>query len=223
MFLNRGGLKMTIDRSVKLLAPLVAYCCTSTALAVCAVNDANFTTADGGCKDLTTGLVWSSDVLGLAGVGSPTSSNGSPTVCNYYFGATPEAGGFTDWRPPSVGEVQAALANGLASHLDFYYAAGNQPDDGKHRYTSCNAPKIRGATPKYVIRYSDGSIISSGFDSYQSICVRGRADDGDCPGPGKKKNRSSSAGALSQTSTGALLLLPLVVVIGARCVRSRRL
>jgi hypothetical protein len=213
---------MVSYRLVGFAALLIACGCATSARAVCAVNDANFTTADGGCKDLTTGLVWSSDVLGVVG-GSPASSNPSTAICGTYFEDKPEAGGFTDWRPPSVGEVQDALTNGLASHLDFYYAAGNQADDGKYRFTSCNAPKIRGSTPKYVIRYSDGNIISAGFDSYQSICVRGSADDGDCPGPGKKKNRSSATSALSQTATGSLLLLPLAIAVAARCVCSRRL
>jgi hypothetical protein len=54
------------------------------------------------------------------------------------------------------------------------------------------------------------------------ICVRGVASDNDCPGPGKKKNRSTATGALSQTSIGALLLLPLAAVIATRYLKARR-
>lgn len=202
-------------------AALVVACCfTSSVLAVCAVDDANFTTADGGCKDVNTGLVWSSDLVGLPGVSSPSTSGGTQQACDA-FEARPEAGGFTDWRPASAGEVQEALANGLASHLDFYYTAGNQSVDSVVRFTSCNSPTIKGAKPKYYISFVDGSI---GYDlqSHHNICVRGLPNDNDCPGPGKKKNRMGATTALSQTATGALLLLPLAVVLAARCLHPRR-
>jgi hypothetical protein len=50
------------------------------------------------------------------------------------------------------------------------------------------------------------------------VCVRGQPADpaNDCPRSGKKNRAASS---LSQTSTGTLLLLPLAVVLAARCLR----
>lgn len=211
------------DLRISCLGLLVACCCWSSALAVCAVNDASFTTADGGCKDLNTGLVWSSDVLGLSGNNQyPHGTNAAEANGCGGLSSAPEGGGFTDWRLPTVGEVQDALANGLNSHLDFYYASGSQPVDAEYRWTRCEAPKVRGAPNKYLIRYTDGKVIQDAFASHQVICVRGLAADNDCPAPGKKKNRSGANSALSQTSTGALLLLPLAVVLATRCVYGRR-
>ena len=144
--------------------------------------------------------------------------------CNGNLKTQPEGGGFTDWRAPTLGEVQQALANGLNSHLDFFNDSGTTPDDGKYRYTACKK-KIQGAYNTYAIRFTDGSIKLTLTGGDQLICVRGQPADpaNDCPGAGKKKNRSGAASALSQTSTGALLLLPLALVVATRCLRPPRL
>lgn len=74
----------------------------------CIVNDAAWTTADGGCKDLATGLVWS-----LAAPGSVSWDYAR----NY--GANLVEGGFDDWRMPTEAELQAAWANGAPTHLAY--------------------------------------------------------------------------------------------------------
>ncbi len=196
---------------------VVACCWSCSTMAACAVNDGAFATADGGCKDLISGLVWSSDLKGFAG---PSSSSGSQQDCDT-LGSRVEGGGFTDWRTPTVGEVQRAVVNGLSSHLDFYYDDGVQSVDGEYRWTRCPAPKVRGASSLYAIRYADGDYRSGIFEVHQVICVRGVAPDdrNDCPGAagGNKKHKAT----ISQTATGAFLLLPLCLVIAAQCARVR--
>jgi hypothetical protein len=193
-------------------------------MAACVVNDADFTTAGGGCQDLGTGLVWGPDMRaqGLAfpsttGVGIAACASCIQDACDRNLNQQPQGGGFTDWRAPTVGEVQAALANGLNSHLDFFNDGGATPDDGAYRWTACTK-KVKGANNIYAVRYTDGAVRLDLVGGNQLICVRGRAADtaNDCPGPGKKKN------ALSQTSAGAVMLLPLAVVLAARCLRPRR-
>jgi hypothetical protein len=139
-------------------------------------------------------------------------------ACNDFLNRVPaNGGGFTDWRAPTLGEVQEALANGLNSHLDFFNDGGATPDDGVYRWTACTK-KVQGAWNNYKIRFIDGDVILTLVGGPHLICVRGAAADpaNDCPGVGKKKNQ------LSQTSTGALLLLPLAVVLAARFGRTRK-
>jgi hypothetical protein len=198
---------------------MLVCCACSTALAACRVDDGDFTTADGGCKDLNTGLVWSPDWRGLTS-SSGGGASSTDTNCDFNLNNHPDGGGYTDWRQPTLGEVQEALANGLNSHLDFFDDGGVTPDDGMYRWTSCTK-KVRGLINRYAIRYTDQSVILSFVSGPHVICVRGAAADpeNDCPSGRGKKNRSSATSPLSQTSTGALLLLPLAVVLTARCLR----
>src|SRR5262245_51203907 len=89
--------------------------------AACLVNDSDFNTAGGGCKDLNTGLVWSPDLrgFGLSSVGQ--SGSAVQLICDHHLNQNPaNGGGFTDWRPPTTGEIEKALADGLNDHLNFF-------------------------------------------------------------------------------------------------------
>jgi hypothetical protein len=197
--------------------------------AACLVNDSDFNSTAGGCKDLSTGLVWSPDLRAFTGGpgSSPGLSGSFDGWCNQELNSDPaKGGGFTDWRSPTVGEVTEALANGLYSHLDFFL--DGTPDDSVYRWTTCTT-KVKGTLHRYKVRYSDGNVVlhnlSGSSDGNFVVCVRGLPADtaNDCPaGPGKKKNRSGATNALSQTATGAFLLLPLAVVLAARCFRPRQ-
>jgi hypothetical protein len=206
-------------------AVLTASLLALSAFGACRVDDADFASADGGCKDIETGLVWSPDLRGVTPIGgdglvNPTSNLQS--YCNGYLNSV-SYGGFSDWRVPTLGEVEVALANGLNSHLDYFLDGSG--DDGDYYWTACEK-RVKGIINNYNIRHSDGAIRLS----YQSgagnwlICVRGLPADpkNDCPSEGKKNSPASAASALSQTATGGLLLLPLGIVVAARCVRPRR-
>jgi hypothetical protein len=172
--------------------------------AACAVDDADFNTAGGGCEDAETGLVWSSDVLaplGRLGTGIYFTSV-SPTCDQFAHGSDTdgdgvpdvvylEAEGFTDWRAPTVREVLTALDNGLAGHLDYSYDAGIQSVDGLPRWTQCvaslesiskSAKKKNGG---FLVYHTDGSLLlDQGVPFTQELlCVRGAAADvaNDCP------------------------------------------
>lgn len=82
---------------------------TATALTnACLIDDGGWVTADGGCTDVTTGLVWS-----LAAPGS--------VDWNYAqnYGANLVEGGYSDWRMPTEAELQGAWANGAPTHLAY--------------------------------------------------------------------------------------------------------
>jgi hypothetical protein len=197
--------------------------------AACRVNDSDFNSADGGCKDLNTSLVWSPDLRAFTGGpgSSPGLSGSFDGWCSQELNSDPaKGGGFTDWRSPTVDEVTEALANGLYSHLDFFL--DGTPDDSVYRWTTCTT-KVKGTLHRYKVRYSDGNVVlhnlSGSSDGNFVVCVRGLPADiaNDCPAsPGKKKNRSGATSALSQMSTGALLLLPLAAVLAARRLKARR-
>jgi hypothetical protein len=134
-------------------------------------------------------------------------------------------GGYTDWRAPTVGEINEAIANGLNIHLDFF--RNGTPNDFVYRLTGC-LKKIKKQTYRYAVRYADGDLqyytTFGGVSGLSLVCVRGLPADtqNDCPGGHGKKNRSSATRAVSQISTGALLLLPLAVVMATRCKKERR-
>jgi hypothetical protein len=194
--------------------------------AKCLVNDSDFNTAGGGCKDLDTGLVWSPDLRALGASNLGVSSANPNSECDLFLNQKPaNGGGFTDWRAPTVGEIESALANGLDSHLDYFL--NGSPSDFVYRWTNCKT-KIKGVPYRYKVRYSDGDTVAHnmriGSDGNHLICVRGVPADpaNDCPGGSRKKNNRGASSALSQTTTGALLLLPLAVVLAARRLRPRR-
>jgi hypothetical protein len=192
--------------------------------AACRVDDDDaFASTDGGCKDLSTGLVWGTDIR-IWGFPNGTAQNYN--YCNDLMNQNPaNGGGFTDWRVPTVEEIHDSLANGLNSHLDFFL--DGSPDDFKYRWTACTQ-RIKGISYRYMVRFADGHtdlpITIVGRPDTHLICVRGLPADlrNDCPGKPGKGSRSGAANALSQTSTGTLLLLPLAVVLATRCLKARR-
>jgi hypothetical protein len=133
-------------------------------------------------------------------------------------------GGYNDWRAPTVGEINEAIANGLNSHLDFF--GDGRPTDLVYRWTACTK-KSKARTYRYAVRYFDSDLQLyqhfGGVSGLSIICVRGVPADtkNDCPGQGKG-NLGGAMEPLSQTSTGALLLLPLAIVLATRCLKVRR-
>lgn len=72
----------------------------------CAFEDAGWVTADGGCKDLAAGLVWSASYDELYGASLPWS------MANAYCNNLTE-GGFSDWRLPRPAEIQTAFLHNI--------------------------------------------------------------------------------------------------------------
>ncbi len=77
---------------------------------MCAIEDDAFVTADGGCKDLITGLVWGTKNMGHSGGGWGWRSARRMTVDS-------SEGAAEDWRMPTVDELREVLANGAATHF----------------------------------------------------------------------------------------------------------
>jgi hypothetical protein len=201
------------------VSAFIIFCgATQLASAVCWVDDADFATEDGGCKDHATGLVWSPDWRGVTGNPYATAAF-PPQYCEYR-----DYNGFSDWRHPTLGEIEETLANGLNEHLDFFLDGGATPDDNLYHATSCNT-KVRGSRKYYVIRFSDGDVhLTNGAGEINPyVCVRGvDADpDNDCPGKKKGGGKGKNAMLLPRSATGAILLLPLCLV-GIVCGARRR-
>jgi len=84
---------------------------------ICAVEDGAFATADGGCKDLATDLVWSSQNMGVTG-GGVSLGNAEQAI------ADSSEGGFSDWRMPTAEEMQTVAANGSMTHFNGFPCQG---------------------------------------------------------------------------------------------------
>lgn len=97
----------------------------------CAIEDDAFVTADGGCKDLATGLVWGTKNMGHQGAGWGWRSARRLT-------ADAQEGGMDDWRLPTVDELRQVLGNGAASHFRGGHVFG--PD---YAYWSADASGSR--------------------------------------------------------------------------------
>ncbi|TDJ55177.1 MAG: DUF1566 domain-containing protein [Planctomycetota bacterium] len=80
------------------------------AMHICAVEDDSFATADGGCKDMATGLVW-----GVIGI-----NRNWPTSVDLI--ADSVEAGFTDWRMPTRNEWLEVINNGAANHFGSGHA-----------------------------------------------------------------------------------------------------
>lgn len=73
----------------------------------CLVNDGAFATVPSGCKDLATRLVWSTEDC-------------CPSFAlNVARCEALEEGGFTDWRVPTLAELEAAYLNGAPTHFEY--------------------------------------------------------------------------------------------------------
>jgi len=75
----------------------------------CAIEDASFQSAEGGCKDLAASIVWT------RGPPGGWSWAATRTVLESL-----ESGGFSDWRLPTVAELQDLAANGKLWHLQAF-------------------------------------------------------------------------------------------------------
>ncbi len=125
----------------------------------CVVNDAAFNTEGGGCRDLSTGLVWSHQD------GSNNSYEYGVSYC-----ANLTEGGQTDWRLPTIGELEAVYANGAWTHLVFEHPYA-------HTWSSTKANK---QGDYYSLRFSDGNVAirgtkrgsKNGLWLLPNICVR---------------------------------------------------
>jgi hypothetical protein len=73
----------------------------------CQINDEHFNTEDGGCKDLSTGIVWSA--------GTAPNQMSWDYVLNYCENL--DEGGYTDWVLPTKEELIEVALNGATSHL----------------------------------------------------------------------------------------------------------
>lgn len=192
----------------------INFCMTAVS-AQCRVEDDDFATQNGGCEDLSSGLIWAADSR-VASAGTGIAIGGEPFVPCWGLNDVENGGygGFSDWRPPTISEVQSALANGLSSHLDFFLDGSD--DDGSYRWTA-DFEKIKGRTHRYKIRYTDGETLLTWGSSGPTICVRGGSTSGGGGKGGKGKNNTSAF--LQRSMTGGLLLLPLCLVVSSCALR----
>ncbi len=198
---------MTLMTLVIVLSAASSY----PASAACSIDDATFTTTSaGGCEDIATGLVWSSDVLAPLGVRRIFYTNADYYCSQVFSGLVdkdgdgqpeiyPEAGGQTDWRAPTVREVLTALDNGLATHLDYSYDAGIQPVDSRPRWTQCTALFMKGLDGGFAVDHTNGTYTLQqefypGEYNQELVCVRGAPANLDQDCPNKKGNLPSEDG-----------------------------
>lgn len=155
----------------------------------CAIEDSRFTTADGGCKDLASGLVWSKRTT--AGMGwadavwsstlsgnAPSDSNDYGKLNDYIQGTVPgnpdssitnychdlAESGQSDWRLPTFAELMQIGGSGRAgNHFNF---------DTTGYFWSADT-NIGDNRQAFLVRLSDAALSSDyKWNGYPVLCVR---------------------------------------------------
>jgi hypothetical protein len=124
----------------------------------CLVNDSAFTTAEGGCLDLATGVVWGT----YSQFGTSASALTWTNAMAYCDGLA--EGGYSDWYLPSKAQMLEAFAHGSASHLNVI--AGFWP------WSSTT----KGSQRAWIVSLTDGTardVLKGSILSF--ICVRDAA------------------------------------------------
>ncbi len=154
----KGKVLLTLMGGVLCAEGAMAYQQLAYAINPCKIEDATrFVTANGGCKDVKTGRVWSRNAL------SPerTSSFWTWTPAKNYCENLVE-GGYTDWRMPTRDELKTVSVNGAGTYLDVFWSAGGPgvvPSEVD--YNKWSTTTVRGGKYAYVVA------LKSGIDTYQ--------------------------------------------------------
>lgn len=137
----------------------------------CVSEDSNWATLDGGCKDLQSGgLVWSASAY------AQTGQLTTYVTAQDYCSASTE-GGYTDWRVPTLAELQMAQQHGAFTHINLL-ANGGIFDSVKWSTDRDNSKKYA-----YLLRFSDGFVLKTlikvkligggtGWSTHDTMCVR---------------------------------------------------
>ena len=158
----------------------------------CLVNDSNFYTSEGGCKDAASGLVWSKTSTSSLHVGETlwdSSYGGSGTIETSDYGRSNEfdestgfscvqdttassychslsEGGYTDWRTPTLNELIVLAARTPSSYIQNLY------NENVITSTCTSAGNIYFHTVN-IITGAQGTGSNGGGFLGHALCVRG--------------------------------------------------
>ena len=150
---------------------------------VCLVDDDQFATVSSGCKDLATGLVWSTEA-------------GGGFEQNLARCESMDEGGFTDWRVPTLAELEAAHLNGAPTHFE-YCCTGTNIEHWSDRKTGNWEWAFGLMTHGFANKHFAPS-------SLRGACVREAASacgDGTCDAGENRCNCPGDCGAWSSVSS----------------------
>lgn len=120
-----------------------------------------FITAEGGCKDVKTGRVWSRNGLSPERGGSFYTFSGAKNYC-----ANLSEGGYNDWRVPTRDELKTVAANGAGTYLDVFWVQdsnGGAPSEGD--VSKWSSTTVKGGKYGYVVDLKTGADTSSGWST----------------------------------------------------------
>ncbi len=154
----------------------------------CLVEDGDFATAEGGCKDLATGLVWGQ------GSTAPDAVPGFITIATWdeavMFCEDSTQGNHGDWFLPNVDELAEVMANGGVGHLNVW--------DSVRHWTSTT----RGSQRAWMISFA-GSVESVQLKSslVSVVCARVAAPASPPAAPTGLSATATSSGQIDLTWT----------------------
>lgn len=178
---------MKISVLVPTMLVLAASAPAQTPPGACLIDDEAFTTQNGGCEDLSNGVVWSQ----YSFVRDPVLGAATWDVADAFCASLVE-GGFDDWRLPSIAEAQAAAANGAMTHLAHMYGNATWTTDRQGQWA-------------YYVDLDTGDAVRVPWTrSYLAwFCVRGGASGGGGGGGGHGHGKRLGSGEGSRADGAA--------------------
>lgn len=169
-----GKIVFTLMASALCVEGAMAYKQIAYAINPCKIEDATrFVTADGGCKDVRTGRVWSRNALSPERGGSSWTFTGAKNLCSNLV-----EGGYDDWRLPTYTELKTVSANGAGTYLDvFYYITGDTKQLVQGDFPKWSSTTIKGGKYAYVVCLGSGAEQVNGWSTgggswTDVVCVR---------------------------------------------------
>jgi len=159
----KGKVLLTLMGGVFCAEAAMAYQQIAYAINPCKVEAPGlFITAEGGCKDVRSGRVWSRNTMSPERGGSFYTFAAAKSYCSNLV-----EGGYDDWRMATRDELKTAYANGAGNYLDVFWVtdhSGAPPYEYDYHKWSSTTITVKGQRRGEYAYVVD---LKTGVDTYQ--------------------------------------------------------